>query len=191
MLWTKGIAGHVWMITSRMIAVDLEGVAEAEDGVEGEVVMTMIEVGGHVMVVGVQEGVDQDGPIVAPPALRLPDVLLLPTMCEVPAHLLPVDIVHFPADLALPLIFLVPLVHLRPTAAVSVPRPVPSLALVHHPHPFVDLGRHRLHPHLVIAVTEVEGIAAVLRLEDVVFLPVQIGPFHVVEVARDHLRRAM
>jgi len=43
-----------------MIGVGLEGALEDEDGVEGEEVSMMIEVGGAVTVVGVQEGVDQE-----------------------------------------------------------------------------------------------------------------------------------
>ena len=58
MLWTRGIAEHVWMITSRTTGEDSEGVAEGGDGVEGEEVLTMIEVEGRVTVVGAQEVVD-------------------------------------------------------------------------------------------------------------------------------------
>jgi hypothetical protein len=60
MLWTRGIVEHVWMTTSLMIGVGLEGALEDGDGVEGEEVSMMIEVGGGVTVVGVQEGVDQE-----------------------------------------------------------------------------------------------------------------------------------
>jgi hypothetical protein len=124
------------------------------------------------------------GPFVAPPALRLHDVLPLPTTSEVPAHLHRVDIVPLtlPVDPVLPLSIPVPLVLHHPIAAASVPHPGPPPALGPHHHHHLAAGPVRLLLllHLATAVTEVKGIAAAPRLEDVVSHQVLVGPFLIV-----------
>ena len=128
--------------------------------------------------------------ITVPPGLHLRDDLPLPMkdgVLALPRH---VDIVHLPADRALLLLTLAPLVRHRPAVVVSVPHPGPFLVL-HHLHG--ASGVHLLIPLLLVFVTvatEAEGTAVALRLDDDVYLPAQVDPFRAVEVALDRLHPA-